>query len=203
MRKGKFSMQLIIHFKKKGMMRFLSAIETSNTILRILKRTALEMEYSQGFHPTPKVSFLDSTPTGVIDLALYAAVKIRNAELDPKCFLEELKSKTVAGIEPCDVFIDERNLNTLVSGYEYLVFFNKKPDFSIPLKKHSGKEFIPSNLMNIVDEFSKNRYYVVKYIVDKSNIFNPYLFEDVYIAIRTRAVVGNEGVNSLLQKART
>jgi len=43
---------------------------------------------------------------------------------------------------------------------------------------------------------------VVKYIVDKSNIFNPYLFEDVYISVRTRAVVGDEGVNSLLQKAR-
>jgi len=56
--------------------------------------------------------------------------------------------------------------------------------------------------MKIVDEFSKKDYYVVKYIVDKSNIFNPYLFEDVYISVRTRAVVGDEGVNSLLQKAR-
>jgi len=129
--KGKFGMQLIVHFKKKGMMRFLSAIETSNTILRILKRTGLEMEYSQGFHPTPKVSFLDSTPTGVIDLALYAAVKIRNAEIDPKCLLEELKSKTVAGIEPCGVSIDERNLNTLVSGYEYLVFSTENQIFHL------------------------------------------------------------------------
>jgi radical SAM-linked protein len=193
-------MQLIIHFKKKGMMRFLSAIETSNSILRILKRTGLDMEYSQGFHPAPKVSFLDSTPTGVIDLALYAAVNVKNSEFDLKRLLEELKSKTVLGIEPCNVFIDERNLNTLVNGYEYLVFFNRKPDFSNPLKKHSGKEFIPSNLINIVDEFSKNRYYVVKYIVDKSNVFNPYLFDDAYIAIRRRALVDNKEVDALLQK---
>ncbi|HOK88049.1 MAG TPA: TIGR03936 family radical SAM-associated protein [Fervidobacterium sp.] len=192
-------MQLIIQFKKKGMVRFLSAIETSNVVLRTLKRTNLKMEYSQGFHPAPRVSFLDSTPTDVIDLVLYVAVKVKEFQFTCDEFLQNLRLLTVKGMEPCKVFVNDQNLNTLVTGYEYVVFFREKPDFSRPLEKHSGKMVVPRDLINMVDEISKRDYYVVKYTIDKGNIFNPFLFENTYLAVRTKAFVGNTELNAILE----
>jgi len=65
---------LILRFKKKGMLRFLSNLETIRAIERTLRRAKLPMVFSKGFHPMPKFTFLDAMPTGVVNLSLYLKV---------------------------------------------------------------------------------------------------------------------------------
>ena len=193
-------MQIVILFKKKGLLRHLSAVETSNTILRTLNRAGLDTEFSEGFHPLPKVSFLDSTPTGMIDLALYVSVKIKSL---PNGGIAEVKDKIKQnlpyGLEVHRIFQSEVNLNKMVNGYEYIAFFKKEPDFSKSFTKHSGKTFIPRELMKSLEVSLKKNMFVVKYTVDRSSIFNPYLLEETYLAIRTKALVNDEDVSNILE----
>lgn len=193
-------MQIIILFKKKGLLRHLSAVETSNTILRTLNRAGLNMEFSEGFHPLPKVSFLDSTPTGMVDLALYVCVKLR---VLPDGGIAEVRDKIKQnlpyGLEIHRIFQSEVNLNKMVNGYEYIAFFKDEPDFSKAFTKHSGKIFIPRELMNSLEVSLKKNMFVVKYTVDRSNIFNPYLLEETYLAIRTKALINDEDVSNILE----
>lgn len=192
-------MQIIIHFKKKGLARFLSAIEISNSILRLLQRSKLPMEYSEGYHPAPKISFLDSTPTGMIDLAMYISVKLKESEeFDKIKILKYLSKNAQKGIEPVDIFFSEINLNKVVSKYEYVVFSKKYLDLSKPVSKHSGKEFIPEQIMSNIEMILHKDIHMVKYIVDRQNLFNPYLIDGVFLAVRRKAFIGDDDVSNKL-----
>lgn len=46
-----------LRFGRKGLLRFLSHLEQIQLIRRIFRRTEIEIEYTQGFHPQPKISF--------------------------------------------------------------------------------------------------------------------------------------------------
>lgn len=194
-------MQIIIHFKKKGLMRYLSAIESANAVIRVLNRSGLEMQFSEGFHPSPKVSFLDSTPTGMIDLAMYVSVKLRNeiTEFDSLKFLEKLKILSPKGIEPTKVFKSEVNLNKVVDAYEYLLFCEKELFLSEPVLKHSGKTFIPAEVMKNLEVVLKRNIFVIKYTIDREKLFNPFLLEGTFLAVRKKALSKGEDVSKILE----
>jgi len=189
---------MIVLFKKKGFLRFLSAIETSNMIVRTLLRSNLKIQYSEGFHPKPKVSFLDTTATGVIDLALYVSVKLEDENIDIEATKKTIRKNLPLGLELVDVYKSDLNLNNVVTGYEYTVFSKNEPDFHREVKKHSGKTFVPMNNVNEFEIVLKNNLFVVKYTVDRNKIFNPYLVDNVFLAVRKRALVGENDIKSLL-----
>lgn len=195
-------MQIIIKFHKKGMMRFLSAIELSNSIIRTLNRCGLEMEFSEGFHPSPKVSFLDSTPTGMIDLGMYVAVKLKSDINEVESILEKLKFFSPKGVEPVKVFKSDLNLNKIVNEYEYILFSNKELLLSEPVSKHSGKTFVPMEIMKNLEVVLKRNIFVVKYILDREKLFNPFLLNGVFLAVRKRALINGEDVSKILEGTR-
>lgn len=192
-------MQIIIKFHKKGMMRFLSAIELSNSIIRTLNRCGLEMEFSEGFHPSPKVSFLDSTPTGMIDLAMYVTIRLKTDLNETRNFLEKLRICSLKGIEPINIFKSDANLNKMVTQYEYILLSNKEPLLSKPVSKHSGKEFVPEEIMKNLEVVLKRNIFVVKYTVDREKLFNPFLLDGVFLAVRKKALVNGEDVSKILE----
>ncbi len=195
-------MQIIIKYKKKGFKRFLSATETSNAIQRNLRRAGLDMEFSQGFHPHPKVSYLDSAPTGVIDLALYVMVQMKNDTLSLEETLRKISQTALKDLEPVEIWENNENLNKIVTGYEYLLFFKTKPEFEKIVKKHNGKEFVPIDLIKNLEIVEKNDFFVVNYYVDKTKIFNPYLLKNVYLAIRKKAFVETGELSEYLRGRR-
>jgi len=195
-------MQIIIKFHKKGMMRFLSAIELSNSIIRTLNRCGLEMEFSEGFHPSPKVSFLDSTPTGMIDLGMYVAVKLKSDINELESILEKLKFFSPKGVEPVKVFKSDLNLNKIVNEYEYILFSNKELLLSEPVSKHSGKTFVPMEIMKNLEVVLKRNIFVVKYTLDREKLFNPFLLNGVFLAVRKRALINGEDVSKILEGTR-
>jgi hypothetical protein len=52
-------------FEKRGRARFLSHLEMLNVIQRALRRSALPLNYSEGFHPHPKISAGPSLAVGM------------------------------------------------------------------------------------------------------------------------------------------
>jgi radical SAM-linked protein len=193
---------MILLFKKKGLLRFLSAIETSNAVVRTLLRAGLKIQYSEGFHPKPKVSFLDTVATGVIDLALYVNVKLEETvdNLDIEKLKRSIKDVSVNGLELDEMFPIEINLNEIVSSYEYVLFSRKVPALEQVVYKHSGKSFVPSEVMEHCEVTLKKGLYMVKYTVDRRKIFNPYLIDGVFLAIRTKAFSKETELRDLLNK---
>ncbi|MFN3327887.1 MAG: TIGR03936 family radical SAM-associated protein [Fervidobacterium pennivorans] len=193
---------MILLFKKKGLLRFLSAIETSNAVIRTLLRAGLKIQYSEGFHPKPKVSFLDTVATGVIDLALYVNVKLEETvdNLDIENLKRGIKDVSVNGLELDEIFPIEINLNEIVSSYEYVLFSRKVPALEQVVYKHSGKSFVPSEVMEHCEVTLKKGLYMVKYTVDRQKIFNPYLIDGVFLAIRTKAFSRETELRDLLNK---
>ena len=53
------------YFSKSGTARFLSHLELSSCIARTLRRAQLPLQYSQGFHPHPRITFHDALPVGM------------------------------------------------------------------------------------------------------------------------------------------
>uniref|UniRef100_A0A7V4KE25 DUF2344 domain-containing protein n=1 Tax=Fervidobacterium pennivorans TaxID=93466 RepID=A0A7V4KE25_FERPE len=193
---------MILLFKKKGLLRFLSAIETSNAIIRTLLRAGLKIQYSEGFHPKPKVSFLDTVATGVIDLALYVNVKLEQTDdsLEIAKIKRSIRDVSVNGLELVEIFPTDINLNGIVTSYEYVLFSRKAPALEQTVYKHSGKSFVPSEVMNHYEVTLKKGLYMVKYTVDRQKIFNPYLIDGVFLAIRTKAFSKETELRDLLTK---
>ncbi len=189
---------MILLFKKKGFLRFLSAIETSNMITRLLLRAGLSIEYSEGFHPKPKISFLDTTATGVIDLALYVSVKLEDENIEVEPVKESISEHLPAGLELVNVYKSDVNLNSIVTGYQYTVFSKNVPDFKKEVQKRSGKRFLPINNVKNMQVILKKDIHVVEYIVERDKIFNPYLIDGIFLAVRRKALVGEKDLSYML-----
>ncbi|HUK66936.1 MAG TPA: TIGR03936 family radical SAM-associated protein, partial [Anaeromyxobacteraceae bacterium] len=72
-----------VRYAKEGRLCALSHLEVMHALLRALRRAALPMAYSQGFHPKPRVSFGPALPVGIesscefMDLELVGVVDAR------------------------------------------------------------------------------------------------------------------------------
>ena len=52
-------------FKKTGTARYLAHLEMVKAIIRSVRRARIPIQYSGGFHPMPKISFVDTLPMGM------------------------------------------------------------------------------------------------------------------------------------------
>lgn len=68
--------KLQITFYKKDNARFFGHLELINIFLRAIRRAGIEVAYSEGFHPMPRISFEDTLPIGMESLCetLYLTV---------------------------------------------------------------------------------------------------------------------------------
>jgi radical SAM family uncharacterized protein/radical SAM-linked protein len=57
--------KLKLFYSKRGEARFFGHLELANIISRALRRAGVELAYSEGFHPMPKISFNDPLPMGM------------------------------------------------------------------------------------------------------------------------------------------
>ena len=71
-----------ITFSKTTSARYLSHLELARLFIRAFKRAGLNLVYSKGFHPMPKVSFSSALPVGTesihetVDIELYETIPI-------------------------------------------------------------------------------------------------------------------------------
>ncbi len=57
-----------VTFQKTGALRHLGHLEIVRMFIRAFKRAELDMNYSKGFHPMPKISFYSALPVGTASL---------------------------------------------------------------------------------------------------------------------------------------
>ena len=58
----------MLTFSKTGPARFLGHLELASTFVRAFRRSNIRLKYSEGFHPKPKLNFIDALPVGMESL---------------------------------------------------------------------------------------------------------------------------------------
>ncbi len=171
-------MNVVLLYSKYGMVRFISSRDTIRAVERNLRRAKVPLVFTKGYHPHPIMSFLDSSPVGVVNRALYMSVEVLS--WDEELF-HRLRDTSIKGLEPVRYWISEADINSLVDAYSYEVFLEKssvdisKLSESSPVRKgKSGKEY---KLFELVENFhveDLKRYYVLKYTSKRERIFSPW-----------------------------
>ncbi|MGD9311081.1 MAG: TIGR03936 family radical SAM-associated protein, partial [Desulfosarcina sp.] len=91
-----------IRFKKMGRMRFLGHLEMVKVFIRSLRRSGMPLQYSNGFHPMPKVSFGDTLPMGM-QSENETMVLVLTEAIDSEKMIARLNPQLPNGLEICSV----------------------------------------------------------------------------------------------------
>jgi radical SAM-linked protein len=88
----------IVHYSRLGKISYLGHLEMLQGILRTLNRAAIATNFSQGFHPTPKISFGPALATGTESTAEFFIMDLPNPL--PNCAeaAARLNEKLVPGL---------------------------------------------------------------------------------------------------------
>src|SRR4030066_366198 len=67
--KNVYETRIRFKFYKKDEFKYLSHLDISRIMIRAIRRAELEIKYSQGYNPKPKIGFSPPTPLGVESMA--------------------------------------------------------------------------------------------------------------------------------------
>jgi radical SAM family uncharacterized protein/radical SAM-linked protein len=95
-------------FSKSGRGRFLSHLEMMTALLRAMRRAQLPLAYSEGHHPSPKVSFEDALPLGLESQAEELQVMLHEPLL-PSEIGQRLNDELPPGLEILEVSKDDKD----------------------------------------------------------------------------------------------
>ena len=132
--------------------RFFGHLELVNIFTRAMRRAAIPLKYSQGFHPKPKVAFRDALPVGMESRAETMIFSAR-AELDPRSLVGRLNAQLPPGLKVLDCRRATDQLNDLTGSLlEYAVYltqgefaancldaFNQAERFTFTRRRGKGK----------------------------------------------------------------
>jgi radical SAM-linked protein len=110
-----------VEFSKTGRLRYLSHLELVTTFHRALRRAGFPLEYSQGFHPSPRISFGPPLSVGVAGLAEYFDMEV-TPPFDLITKTGKLNSLLPEGLSVKDmsaVPAKGKSLNSFIIRYEY------------------------------------------------------------------------------------
>ncbi len=85
------SVKMRVEFSKTGQLRYLSHLELIATLLRAIRRADFPLKYSEGYNPTPRISFGPPLGVGFSGMSEYFDIEI---------------------LPPFDIFMNRRKLNS-------------------------------------------------------------------------------------------
>lgn len=94
--------KLRLRYAKRGRLRFSSHRDFQRALERALRRAAVPMAYSAGFHPHPKVSYANAAPTGAASEAEYVELSV-TARCDPPALRAALDDALPPGLDVLEV----------------------------------------------------------------------------------------------------
>ena len=144
--------KLSVFYTKKDAARYFGHLELVNIFLRALKRAGIEVKFSEGFHPKPKVSFDNPLPVGIESLQERFIITVADY-VRPQAVMDGLNAHLPAGlrITQCQL-APKKTPATRISLIRYqvalkedlleearLVAFNQMTEVPIQLTNRKGK----------------------------------------------------------------
>ena len=108
--------KLAVTFSKTGPARLLGHLEMANIFKRALRRAGIALHYSRGFHPNPKIVFMDTLPLGMESLCERMIITLATPKA-PAEVVRRLRPQLPAGLDVlgCEPFDRSPGDATLVS----------------------------------------------------------------------------------------
>lgn len=79
-------------FQKNGPLKYVSHLDMIDIMMRALRRAGIEVKYSGGYNPRPRISFGPPLPLGIESRAEYADVIIME-DMSGQCFRSQVNSQ--------------------------------------------------------------------------------------------------------------
>jgi len=117
-----------VRYTKGGPARFMGHTDMIQVIIRMLRRADIPILYSEGFHPSPKISFGSPIPFATESLAEYFDIDVAGSMTAEK-FLERIAVKAPSYCEMKEAFVinsGEKSITNAVKSEVYLITSGEK-----------------------------------------------------------------------------
>jgi radical SAM-linked protein len=94
--------KLRVRYAKRGRLRFSSTRDFQRALERALRRAAVPMAFSAGFHPHPKISYANAAPAGTASEAEYFEISVTQ-RVDPRLVRAALDDALPEGLDVLEV----------------------------------------------------------------------------------------------------
>jgi radical SAM family uncharacterized protein/radical SAM-linked protein len=145
------NLRVRMQFSKLGDARFISHLECARAMARAVRRAKLPLAYSQGFHPHPKLSFLDPLPLGIESMAEFVDMELLasgSGRLALGAIKSSINKALPAGFEVIDLSyipLQLASLSAMIKAQKFIVYLGKCPSgLNIELGRIDGfiKDFM-------------------------------------------------------------
>jgi len=150
-------------FTKQDQARYLSHLELVQVFIRAFKRAGLNLLYSNGFHPMPKLSFTSALPVGTE--SLHETMDIELTESSDTLYLKDcIRRQLPPGIDIISVQEIYRNKKEKLKESSFSLTVNGAEIDKAHLKRFMESDFFPVVKMTKKGEHSINARPLVKSI---------------------------------------
>ena len=108
----------MITFRKSGMLRFLGHLDVVRTMERAIRRAGLPVAYSQGFSPSPQMSFASALPLGTGGEGEVCALRLERV-MDARELHDALAAQLPADLGLVDVRVIEHGKRKLYADLKF------------------------------------------------------------------------------------
>lgn len=143
-------MKILCKFTKLGYLKFISHLDLVDLFQRTLFQNKVDVKFSEGFNPHPRMSIAYPLPLGIESNSEYMEIYL-NSRIDLKDFLIKMNERLPAGIKIIEAMYDDdesisNKVKSVVYAFKLLnTFFDKNKDVDI------AKELEKINSMDIVE----------------------------------------------------
>lgn len=160
-------MKILCKFTKLGYLKFISHLDLVDLFQRTLFQNKVDVKFSEGFNPHPRMSIAYPLPLGIESNSEYMEIYL-NSKIDLKDFLIKMNEKLPQGIKIVEAkYDDDESISNKVKSVVYAfkllnTFYDKNKDIDL------AKELNKINDMNDV-EIERKRKKGKKRIFVKEN----------------------------------
>lgn len=143
-------MKILCKFTKLGYLKFISHLDLVDLFQRTLFQNKVDVKFSEGFNPHPRMSIAYPLPLGIESNSEYMEIYL-NSKIDLKDFLIKMNERLPQGIKIVEAKYDgEESISNKVKSVVYAfkllnTFYDKNKDIDI------AKELDKVNAMDIVE----------------------------------------------------
>ena len=131
-------------YKKEDDMVFISHLDLQRLLQRAFRRAEINLAYSQGFNPHPKMSYANALSLGVESQGEYVDIEIED-DISVEEFLTRINEELPKGVEfikAKEITAQTPSLSSQIEYGEYL--------FNIDLEKPLSKELVKSRVLEFI-----------------------------------------------------
>ena len=133
-----------VKYKKEDEMIFISHLDLQRLLQRAFRRAKINLSYSEGFNPHPKMSYGNALAVGVESQGEYVDIEIED-DIEVKEFLERINEQLPDGIK----FVKGQEIDPKTPSLSSIIVYGEYI-FNIDLEVPLSKEFVKSRVLNFV-----------------------------------------------------